>query len=97
MLNLRLSPQAVIDLEDIFAFTYKKWGIKQAEKYQDEVYASMMLISENPFLGAAYYYKKGNYRKLNVNRHLIFYNFTKVECLIVRILHERMDLKTNFE
>jgi len=97
MLKLLLSPKAIIDVEEIFEFTYLTWGISQAEKYQDELFDSMITISNNPKIGSLYYHKKGNYRKLNVNRHLIFYRLTEQECIVIRILHERMDLKTKLD
>jgi len=96
MLDLKLSPKAIIDLEYIYEYTLSTWGFNQAEKYQDELYACMINISENPMLGSIYYFKSGNYRKMNINRHVIFYRQTKRDCLVVRILHERMDLHAVF-
>ncbi len=95
MLSLKLAPQAIVDLEEIYEYTYFNWGVRQAERYQDDLYDSMFKISKNDSLGVSYYFTKGNYRKLKVNRHLIFYRTTKEDCVIVRILHERMDLDMN--
>lgn len=97
MLKLRLSPQAVIDLEDIYEFTFQTWGMSQADKYQDELYSTMQSISKNPSIGSLYYFKEGDYRKININRHIIFYRQYRNECIIVRILHERMNLKTRLD
>jgi len=97
MLELIISPKAVIDLEQIYEFTLQTWGIDQADKYQDELFTAMLLISKNPRIGSQYYFKEGNYRKMNINRHILFYKQTKKECLVVRILHERMDLKTKLD
>jgi len=96
MLDLKLSPKAIIDLENIYEYTLSTWGLIQAEKYQNELYSCMISISENPILGSIYYFKSGNYRKMNINRHMIFYKQTKRDCLVIRILHERMDLQTVF-
>jgi len=95
MLKLKLSPEAIKDLEVIFEYTYQSYGILQAEKYQDELFEGMLLIARNPEMGSIYYFKEGNYRKLNLNRHIVFYRNTENECVVVRILHERVDLKTN--
>jgi len=92
MLNLKLSPQAILDLEDIFEFTYSNWNLKQAEKYQDDFYEHFMMIIQNPEVGGKYEYKPGGYRKLNCNKHLIFYKIVESSCVIVRILHEQVDL-----
>jgi len=97
MHKLLLSPQAKNDLENIYEYTLKTWSTSQAEKYQDELYESMLRISENVLIGSMYYYKKGDYRNLNINRHLIFYRIENKNCIIIRILHERMDLKTQFD
>ena len=93
MLKLLLTPKAQFDLEEIYDYTFMTWGINQAEKYQDELFDSMLSITKNPKIGAVYYFKKGNYRKLNRNKHLIFYRVKGEECIVTRILHERMDLK----
>jgi toxin ParE1/3/4 len=99
MLELKLSPQAIKDLEEIYDFTILHWGLSQAEKYQDELYSTMQTIIENPSSGSIYYFREGNYKKININRHIIFYNLrdTDTSCLIVRILHESIDLKINLE
>jgi len=95
MFKLLLTPKAEIDLEEIYEYTFRNWGIDQAEKYQNDLFASMNTILLNQNIGSIYLHKKGNYRKLNSNRHLIFYRFNNKECIIIRILHERMDLKIN--
>ncbi len=97
MLDLLLTPKAEVDLEDIYVYTLQSWGVKQAESYQDELFNSFITILNNPLIGSIYYYKKGNYRKLKTNRHLVFYRTTNKKCIIVRILHERMDLEINLE
>ena len=37
--------------------------------------------------------KDASYRKLHVNRHLIFYRTERLNCIIIRILLDRMDIK----
>ena len=92
MPNLKISPQAIIDLEDIFEYSYQKWGVSQADKYQNFLFDGMNSILENPEIGAIYPFKSGGYRKLNINKHLIFYIVSSSSILIIRILHERIDL-----
>lgn len=96
MLNLRLSPQAIIDLENIYEYILTSWDIRIADNYQDNLYEAMLHIKQNPEIGSIYYFKKGDYRKLVINRHLIFYRTTNEECIIVRILHQRVDLGKQF-
>ena len=93
MLSLQITPKAEQDLSEIFEYTFHKWGIIQAEKYQDELFNSMQLILENKEIGKAYPYFKREYRKLHINRHLIFYKIESKNCIIVRILHDSVDIR----
>lgn len=91
--NLSISPQANIDLEDIFDYSVERWSFNQAKKYHNEIIGKFSEISHDPKIGRTYYYKPGNYRSLHVNRHLIFYKVERKSCIIMRILHERMNIK----
>ena len=93
MSNLLLSPRAKLDLEEIYDYTFLTWSLRQAERYQDDLFDAMQLIVENNKLGVKYPYAEIEYRKLHVNRHLIFYRMVGNDCLVVRILHDRMDLR----
>ena len=95
MLKLFLKPQAINDLEDIFEYTLKNWSITQAEKYQDLLFESINTVLKSPKIGSKYFFKKGKYRKLNSNKHIIFYRIEDNRCIVVRILHEKMDLDTH--
>jgi len=93
MLKLKIKPGAQNDLVKIFEYTAMNWGLSQAEKYQDDLYDGMQLLSEQEELGKDYPYSELSYRKLHVNRHLVFYRVEKQECIVVRILHDRMDIE----
>jgi len=93
MLKIYVKPKAELDLEQIYLFTFNKFGLTQAEKYQDELFEGMMLIANSPFIGKIYPHSKKEYRKLHVNRHLIFYRHSKESCEIIRVLHDSMDVR----
>ena len=95
MLKLFITPKAEQDLEEIYEYTFLTWGSAQAEKYQDELFDCMTTISQSHQLGSVYHHIEGNYRKFNVNRHLIFYKVEREQCIITRVLHESIDLKHN--
>jgi len=44
-------------------------------------------------LGKEYPHAEMSYQKLHVKRHLIFYRIENKTCIIIRILHDRMDIK----
>ena len=97
MLNLLLSPEAIKDLEKIYEYSFYSWGERRADKYQDNLYNGFKQICNHAEIGIGYDYSEIDYRKFLVNRHLIFYRFGVKDCIIVRILHERMDLLFELE
>ncbi len=95
MLEIRLSPKAVKDLEEIFTYTVQTWNYKQAQRYHNTLVGTFRFIASNPQIGLVYLHYKGEYRYIKSNRHLIFYKSDKEHCDIIRILHERMDLTSS--
>ncbi len=95
MLKLRLVPQAVSDLEAIFEYTLLNWSLTQAEIYQDLLFETMNKILSSQNIGKKYLFKKGKYRTVKTSKHIIFYRIEDEYCIIIRILHERMDLNSH--
>ena len=93
MTKLLLTPQAENDLEEIYVYTSLNWGIEQADRYQDDLYRGIQLILEDHDLGMEYPFSNFDYRRLHINRHLIFYRIEDDECRIIRILHDLTNLK----
>lgn len=93
MPNLLISPRAEQDLQEIYYHTFINWGFVQAEKYQDQLFDGMNHILEYREIRKAYLHTKIKYRKFHINRHLIFYRFEKEDCIIIRLLHDRMNLR----
>ena len=91
MAELLLLPEAINDLERIYEYTYAKWGAKQADRYQDELYGGMQTIQVNREIGVEYVSKPGGYRKYQVKKHLLFYRNEGEAVIVVRILHEQMN------
>ena len=92
MLELLFSPKAIQDLEEIFEYSFHTWSYAQAIKYQDQLYQGVLELCKNPDLGKQYSFKAGDYRYKKVNRHLIFYRTNIEQCIVIRILHEVMEV-----
>lgn len=89
-----LRQQAIDDLNDIWNYTFEQWSENQADKYYALLKFSCIEIGENPELGRDYSRIKRNLLGLKTGKHIIFYHLISVdEIEIIRILHERMDLK----
>lgn len=90
----RISKQAIDDLNDIWVYTFHKWSKKQADRYYDLIIGEIEFIADNYLIGKSAEETRKNYRVTKIKSHLIFYR--KVEnglVEIVRILHQRMDIK----
>ena len=94
MAKFRLTNKAVIDLSDIWDYTYDTWSEKQADKYYSDLINGCSELSKNPILGKGYEKIDNNLKGFKLNEHIIFYSvISKNEIVIERILHSRMDFK----
>lgn len=90
-----LTNKAVEDLSAIWQYTYEAWSENQADKYYELLTNSFWEIVQNPKLGKRYVEIDAAILGLRVGKHIVFYRiagFGDIE--IVRILHQRMDLKS---
>ncbi len=91
MAEYRLSPAAEADLETIWLYTQKQWGIAQADHYIDILTASFTALSIAPKTAPACDDIRPRYRRKWVEHHVIYFQTTDYGIAIIRILHERMD------
>ncbi len=94
MVKVVLRQEAINDLNNIWQYTSAKWSEKQADKYYATITLACKRIGDNPEIGKEYTEIDRNLLGLKSGKHIIFYQFiseSKIE--VIRILHERMDLK----
>jgi toxin ParE1/3/4 len=87
-----ISKKAVIDLEDIWLYTFEKWSLAQADRYYKLIFDEIDHICQAPTSGKAMDHVRKGYRASKVKSHLIFYRIIDETIEITRILHERMDI-----
>ena len=94
MAKVVLRQAAIDDLNNIWNYTIDKWSEKQADKYYASLNFACKQIGINPDLGKKYEKINSNLFGLRTGKHIIFYQIiSEQEIEIIRILHERMDLK----
>lgn len=94
MAKLILRQEAINDLSDIWEYTSETWFENQADKYYQAIKSACTDISNNPKIGKAYNEVSSKVLGYSINKHIIFYHeISQEEIEVVRILHERMDLK----
>lgn len=90
----RISKQAIDDLNNIWVYTFHKWSKEQADRYYDLIIGEIEFIADNHLTGKSAEQTRKNYRVTTIKSHLIFYRKVENETVeIVRILHQRMDIK----
>ena len=95
MAEYKLTNKAVEDLSNIWDYTVKFWSEKQADKYYNELIFACQETAENPEHGRSYEEISDQLLGTKINQHIIFFRKLNDECIeIIRILHQRMDLKT---
>ncbi len=85
--------KAVEDLTNIWDYTCDKWSENQAEIYYQLLVDSFVQISKSPNIGESYIEISSDVKGLRVGKHIVFYLTQENRTLIIRILHEQMDLK----
>jgi toxin ParE1/3/4 len=89
-----ISEKALEDLNNIWLYTAENWSVKQANKYYNLILDEIEYVSENFETTQDFGNVRKNYKYSKVKSHMVFYKKaenTKME--IVRILHEKMDIK----
>lgn len=94
MVKISFRKKALNDLNSIWFYTYENWSEYQANKYYFEIKSTCFKIGKNPKLGKNYDNISINLLGVKSGKHIIFYHsVSKKEIQIIRILHERMDIK----
>jgi toxin ParE1/3/4 len=94
MAKVILRQKAIDDLNEIWDYTFEKWSAKQADKYYKTIKLICNGIGQNPEAGREYDGISTNLLGLKSEKHIIFYKVISDDRIeVVRILHERMDLK----
>jgi len=94
MAKLILRQAAIDDLADIWEYTLATWSENQADRYYKMIKSACSEISVSPSLGKEYVAIAKGLLGYRINKHIIFYYITSNdEIEVIRILHERMDLK----
>ena len=86
-----LSPRAEADLEEIWLYTYRNWSIEQADGYHATIVDAFDGLATGRKTGRVVDIRDG-YFKYAVGSHLVFYRLTERELIVVRVLHQRMDV-----
>lgn len=86
----RLLPRAELDLEEIWLYSFKRWGQAQADGYIGEIAEAFEKLADGRRTGRAVDIRSG-YLKHAVGSHMVYFRVLSGSIEIVRILHQGMD------
>jgi toxin ParE1/3/4 len=98
MAKYQLSNKALLDLENIWDYTIKKWSDNQAESYFNQIIRTCSELSEHPKIGKSYNKIRKNLFGFKTGKHIIFYeDINEQRIFVLRILHEQMDFENRLK
>lgn len=89
-----LSPQAEIDLEEIWFYTFQTWSLEQADSYLRDVVAAFEGLASGTKRGRDVDVRPG-YLKCPTGSHMIYFRDRDDQIEVIRVLHQRQDVNLN--
>lgn len=91
-MRVELSKLADRDLGDIYRYSYERFGEAQAGRYYASLWRCFAFLADHPTIGRIRTEFQPPARSHQHQRHVVFYDIADSHILIVRVLHERMDI-----
>ena len=96
MENCKFTEEADKDISEIYEYTILNLGLNQDKKNIKDLYSKIsMIVNENIQGRKADIIKKG-LRRVEVGSHIVFYQAENELVLIVRVLHNSIDISKHF-
>ena len=97
MAKFHFTQKAIEDLDSIWTYTFENWSESQADTYYTGIITVCQHIADHPkFLDREYNEITQGLFCHHYQKHLIFYFIVEDGIEVVRILHEKMDIKSKF-
>ncbi len=96
MVAYSLSSKAATDLAGIYEYTITTFGLVQAQNYLTGLHDCFRKLADNPLYGRSATELATNLRRLEYRSHVVFYEPIEHGVLIVRVLHQSMDVPEHF-
>lgn len=91
MAEFRFSPAAQADLDGIFDYSVRQWGVDQALRYTQELVDLCTALAQAPTLATDCGHIRSDYRRGAAGRHFIYFRVEDYGIAVIRILHQHMD------
>ncbi len=91
-----VSPLARRDLKEAWIYSKGRWGRSRADRYIGDLAAVMSRIADNPLLGQDCDDVRPGYRRHPAGSHMVFYELRDNMLVIIRVLHQQMNVEDKF-
>jgi toxin ParE1/3/4 len=88
----KIAPRARRDLAEIWRYTLETWSRSQADGYYDDIIATLEALATGRKRGKPIDKIRQGFLSCPCGSHWIVYRQTGAQILIIRILHQRMNL-----
>jgi toxin ParE1/3/4 len=95
--NYRIKAKAQKDLDEIFLYTRKNYGLDKAEIYVQNILNTFKILGDEPAMAPLDDELSKDLRKFPIQKHIVFYRIRKNYIDIIRVLHQKMDIKSKIE
>lgn len=86
----RLTPRAELDLEEIWLYSFEKWGLAKADSYHGDLVQAFEGLATGRLTCRPASLDRG-YFKRSVGSHIVYFRSEHEGIQIIRILHQSMD------
>jgi len=90
--TLLVTPKARQDLDAIWSHTVSEWGSQQAERYLRQLWCALEDEASGFSRAQDASFIRDGYFKIICGLHVIFFQSSADAILVVRVLHQRMDV-----
>ncbi len=92
----RVTPRANEDLKNIARYTKLRWGIKQRDRYLQDIVDLFQQLGQQPQLGRHRADIAEGYYCLPIHSHLVFYLIGDDGIDVIGVPHKKMDVYNYF-
>ena len=96
MENCKFTEEADKDISEIYEYTILNLGLNQAKKNIKDLYSKISMIVNENIQGRKVDIIKKGLRRVEVGSHIVFYQAENELVLIVRVLHNSIDISKHF-
>lgn len=97
MARVRFLPKAIDDLADVWRYTVDRWSVEQAVRYLDGLDTAINRLADAPLICREREELEPPVRILHHASHLIVYFTTEDGIVVIRVLHENMDVEQHLD